>query len=300
MKKNFNSASKLTNFLLNIFFSIYVVFCIFPLLLVFMVSITNDNTISLNGYSIFPEKISFYAYQYIFSDSTQLVRSYIITIVVTIIGTIVSLLITSLYAYPLSKKDFKHKNFFAFIVYFTMLFNGGLVPWYMVYSKFLNLKDTIWVLIIPLLITPFYLLMMRTFFSTTIPDSITESAKIDGAGEYRIFFGIILPLSKPVLATVAMFNTLGYWNDWYTSLIFISDNKTVSLQFLMYKMMNTINYLADMSSRSGAQNTQTIANLPTQTVRMAMCILAIGPIVLAYPYFQKYFIKGLTIGAVKG
>jgi putative aldouronate transport system permease protein len=300
MKKNFNSASKLTNFLLNIIFSIYVVFCIFPLLLVFMVSITNDNTISLNGYSIFPKKISFYAYQYIFSDSTQLVRSYIITIVVTIIGTIVSLLITSLYAYPLSKKDFKHKNFFAFIVYFTMLFNGGLVPWYMVYSKFLNLKDTIWVLIIPLLITPFYLLMMRTFFSTTIPDSITESAKIDGAGEYRIFFGIILPLSKPVLATVAMFNTLGYWNDWYTSLIFISDNKTVSLQFLMYKIMNMINYLADISSKNGAQNTQTIANLPTQTVRMAMCILAIGPIVLAYPYFQKYFIKGLTIGAVKG
>lgn len=300
VKMKRNLASKSSDLVLNFMFLIYVFCCIYPLLLIFMVSITDDKTIALNGYSLFPEKISFFAYKYIFSDSSQLVRSYMITITVTVIGTIVSLLITALYAYPLSKRDFKHKNIFAFIVYFTMLFNGGLVPWYMVYSRLLNLKDTIWVLILPMLITPFYLLMMKTFFATTIPESITESAKIDGAGEYTIFFKIVLPLSKPVLATVAMFNTLGYWNDWYNSLIFITDDKMVSLQFLLYKIMNSIQYIAEVSSKQGASAAGRIADLPTETARMAMCIIAIGPIILAYPFFQKYFVKGLTIGAVKG
>lgn len=298
MKSNAGFLSKAATTGLHLFFILFSICCIYPLALVFMVSITNENSLILNGYSIIPKQIDFYAYRYIFADPTQIATSYGVTFLVTIVGTIASTLVTSLYAYPLSKREFRHKNLFSFLVYFTMLFSGGLVPWYMVYSKLLPIKDTLPVLIVPLLVTPFYVIMMKTFFATSIPESIMESARIDGAGEYRIFFRIVLPLSLPVLATVGLFNTLGYWNDWYTSLIFITDKNLFTLQFLMYKIMSKIQTISELQARAGG--TISIKGLPSETARMAMCIIAIGPIVLAYPFFQKYFIKGLTIGAVKG
>jgi putative aldouronate transport system permease protein len=227
------------------------------------------------------------------------VRAYGVTMFVTVVGSTVSLIITALYAYPISRKDFKYRKAFTFIVFLTMLFNGGLVPWYMVYVNVLHINDTIMALILPYLVTPLYVLIMRTFFMTTIPDGIIEAAKIDGAGELQTFIKIVLPLSKPVLATIGLFNTLTYWNDWYAPLLFINNEKLFSLQYLMYRVDKAIMYL---SNNAGSINnaTQIMANLPSQTARMAMAVIAIGPIILAYPFFQKYFVEGLTIGSIKG
>ena len=232
---------------------------------------------------------------------SQIITAYGVTIFVTVVGTLLSLLLIALYAYPLSRKEFRHRNKFALFIFLTMIFNGGLVPWYLVYVNFLHLKDSVWSLIIPLLLQPFFVIIMRTFFQTTIPDSIIESATIDGASEVKIFYKIILPLSLPVLATIGLFNTLNYWNDWFLSLIFITKSNGISLQYLMYKTLLNIQYLttnenaASQLSKMGA-----VVNLPSQTLRMAMAVVGIGPIIFAYPFFQKYFVKGLTIGAVKG
>lgn len=231
----------------------------------------------------------------------QIIHSYGISIIVTVIGTITSVALTALYAYPLSRRDLPYRGWFAFFIFFTMLFNGGLVPWYLVYVNVLDLKNSILALIMPLLLSPFFVLVMRTFFANSIPVSILESARIDGAGELRTFTRIVLPLSLPVMATVALFSTLNYWNDWYLSMIFISDNRTISLQYLMYRTLLDIQYLTSNSNVSSQISSQGgLLNLPNKTLQMAMAVVGIGPIVLAYPFFQRYFIKGLTVGAVKG
>jgi putative aldouronate transport system permease protein len=298
-KRELNAVSNTTNIIANLIFMIYVLLCISPLILVFMVSITDEQTINLNGFSFFPEKFSFLAYSYIFNGSSQIIKSYGISIFITVAGTFVSLLVTALYAYPISRPDLKSRNVFAFLIFFTMLFSGGLVPFYMIYSNVLHLKDTLIVLILPLLLTPFYVLIMRTFFFTSVPDSILESAKIDGAGEYRIFFSIVLYLSRPVLATIGLFNTIAYWNDWFTALLFISKTNLMPLQYLLYNIQSSIQVLTDLADKTG-QGNLSITNLPGQSARMGMVIVAVGPIILAYPFLQKYFIKGLTVGAIKG
>lgn len=288
-----------THWLLHLVFLIIACTTILPIILVFMVSITDETTITQNGYSFFPQKISFEAYKYLFLDSMTIFRAYGVTIFITVVGTIVGLMLTALLAYPISRRDFPYKNMLTFFVFFTMLFNGGLVPWYLVFTKLIPLKDTIWSLIIPgLLLNGFFVLIMRTFFATSIPMAIIESAYMDGASESRIFFRIVLPLSTPVLATIGLFNTLGYWNDWFNSLVFLTDSKYYSLQYLLNKILLNIQFLSQNSRNTNAS--QIMATLPTETVRMAMAIIGIGPIVLAYPFFQKYFVKGLTVGAVKG
>jgi putative aldouronate transport system permease protein len=293
--------SKTSNMVINIFFSIYTILCLMPLLLIFMISITDEKTVLVNGYSFFPEKLSLDAYRFLLEDWHQIVRSFGVSIFVTIVGTVISLLIMALYAYPISRKDFPHRNIFSFFIFFTMLFNGGLVPWYLVYTQLLDLKDTITSLILPLLVSAFFVLMMRTFFSTTIPMELMEAATIDGAGESRIFAQIVLPLSLPVLATVALFQTVNYWNDWFMSLVFITDQHKASLQFLMYRTMLDIQFLSsNVTAAQGLNQSGGLVHIPTETVRMAMAVAGIGPIVLAYPFFQRYFIQGLTIGAVKG
>lgn len=294
-----NSISKPANLILNLIFIVNVIVCLCPILLVFMVSITDESAINKYGYSFFPEKFSLQAYSYIFNDSEQIIRSYLISIFITVAGAILCVLVTALYAYPLSRKDFRYRNIFSFIIFFTMLFNGGLVPWYMVYTNLLQLKDSFWALLIPGMLSAMNVLMVRTFFSNSIPDSIIESAKIDGAGEFRIFFSIVIRLSTPVLATIGLFSTLHYWNDWFNALMFISENKKMPLQFLLYRVQSSIEILNEISNRTG-QGGDTLASLPNQSARMALCIVTIGPIILAYPFFQKYFVKGLTIGAVKG
>lgn len=296
---NINAISKKANFIINIILIIYCIICIVPILLVLSVSLSDELKVLQDGFKLIPEKFSLYAYTYLLSDPSKILRSYGITILVTVIGTALGIIVTALYAYPISRKSFKQRGVFSFILFFTMLFSGGLVPWYMVYTNLLHMKNTVWVLIIPYLISPMNILIMRTFFSTNIPDSILESAKIDGANEMRIFTSIVLPLSKPVLATIGLFYTLAYWNDWWLSMVYISEKKLANLQYIMYIALRNVEYLssASMSQTSAASQ---VSTLPTLTMQMAMCIIGIGPIIFAYPYFQKYFVKGLTIGAIKG
>lgn len=268
--------------------------CIIPLWLVVSASLTAENVLTLHGYGLFPKEFSLDAYRYILNDSKQLFDSYVVTIVVTIGGTITALLLTALLSYPLSRPDFMFKSSFSFYIFFTMLFNGGLVPFYILVSQYLHLKDSIWALIIPYLIQPFNVLLMRTFFAT-IPISLVESAKIDGAGDVYIFRKIIIPLSTPVMATVGLFISLIYWNDWYLGLLFIEDRKLLPLQYLLMTLMTNIEVMSSNTQLGGE-----LLRIPSESARMAMAVLAIGPIACIYMFFQKYFVQGLTVGAVKG
>lgn len=294
-----NQISGTTNIVFNIMFIFNVLLCICPILLVFMVSITDESALSRYGFSFFPKQYSNKAYEYIFSNSGEILHAYGVTIFVTVVGTLISLFIVSLYAYPLSRKDFKYRNIFSFIVFFPMLFGGGLVPTFMIYSKLLHWTDTMTILIFPALLAPMHVIIMKTFFATSIPDSIVESAKIDGAGELRVFFSIVLRLSTPSLATIGLFTTLIYWNEWFVCLLYITNEKLVTLQFLLYRVQSNLEYLIQLSNQTG-QGAMTLAELPGQSARMALCFVSIGPIILTFPFFQKYIVKGLTIGAVKG
>lgn len=283
---------------MNIVFTIWSLLCILPLLLVVAVSFTDENTVTIEGYNFIASKWSTYAYNYIFLQGSSILRSYALTIFVTLFGTILSVVVIAMYAYPISRRDFKYRNKFSFFVFFTMIFNGGLVPWYMTLTQLLHITNTIWAYIFPMLVNAWYILILKTFFQTTIPEVLIESAKLDGAGEFRTFWQIVIPLSKPGLATVALFQTLGFWNDWFQPLMFIEDGKLYNLQYLLYRLMINIQYMSEVSSTTSV--TSELSKLPGQTARMAMCVLAVGPIIFAYPFFQKYFIKGLTVGAVKG
>ncbi|WP_336774171.1 carbohydrate ABC transporter permease [Paenibacillus sp. MMO-58] len=286
---------------INIFFIIYSALCVIPLLLLLSVSFSDEKSVLTHGYRFIPEKFNLAAYAFLYKDIGQIAYSYGISITVTVVGTVLSMLIIALYAYPISRSQFPHARFFTFFVFFTMLFSGGLVPWYLVYVQMLNLKDTLWALIMPLLVSSFWVLIVRTFFKETIPAAVLESAKIDGAGELRIFIRIVLPLSMPVLATVALFQTLTYWNDWFLSLVFITNDHNISVQYLLYKMLANIQYLSsNPTAAAEIARAGGMFNFPSETVRMALVVVGIGPIVFAYPFFQKYFVRGLTVGAVKG
>jgi len=286
---------------IQLFFILYSALCIIPLLLILAVSLSEEKSVVTNGYRFLPEAFSTDAYAFLFKDMGLIAHAYGVSIVVTVVGTVLSMFVIALYAYPISRPQFPHATFFTFFVFFTLLFSGGLVPWYLVYVQLLELKNTLWSLIMPLLMSPFWVLIVRTFFRQTIPGAVLESAKMDGAGEFRIFAQMVLPLSMPVLATVALFQTLVYWNDWFLSLVFITDDKNVSVQYLLYKMLANIQYLAsNPAAASEIAKAGGIINFPSETVRMALVIVGVGPIVFAYPFFQQYFIKGLTIGAVKG
>lgn len=297
--KLLNTVSPFWNALFNLIFVLYSVACIVPLLLVIGVSFTDEHTIIVNGYNFIPKIFSIEAYKWVLQSGDAIGRAYGLSILITVLGTACSVAIIAMFAYVISRKDFKYRNIFSFIVFFTMIFNGGLVPWYMVYTNLLHINNTIAAYIVPSLVNAWYVMIMRTFFQTNVPDSIIESAKIDGAGEFRTFIQIVLPLAKPGLATIALFQTLAFWNDWYLPLMLIEDAKLFNLQYILYKTLTAIQFLASASNVSGG-TAAILAKLPSETARMAMCVLAIGPIILAYPFFQKYFIKGLTVGAVKG
>jgi putative aldouronate transport system permease protein len=227
----------------------------------------------------------------------MMLKSYLLTIFVTLLGTILCVLLTALYAYPLSRDEFKYKKFFTFFIFFTMLFNGGLVPWYIVCVKVVHINNNLWALILPYVMNAFFVIIMRTFFKTTIPKEIIESARIDGSGELRTFVSIVLPLSLPGLATIGLFATLQYWNDYFLPLMLVTKPNLFNLQYLMYKLLMSIQMLQQTSVPNASE---AYMKLPSESVRMAFAIVSIGPIVIAYPFFQKYFVKGLTIGAVKG
>jgi putative aldouronate transport system permease protein len=268
------------------------------LLLVLIVSLTSENSIALYGYTFFPHEWTLSAYDYVFKDPQLLFQSYGNTIFSTVFGTLICLCITSMLAYPLSRKTLPFRKFFTFFVVFTILFNGGLVPWYIVMKSNLHFSDNIWALVVPgLLLNGFNVLIMRTFFKNTIPPELIEAANMDGAGELRIFAQIVIPLSKPVFATIGLFATLGYWNDYWNSMIFQIQPKNFSIQYVLQNILLNIQFLSQSRSSNASA---ALANIPQETSRMAMAIIAIGPIIFAYPFFQKFIIKGLTIGAVKG
>ena len=298
-KRKQNEISFISNFIFNSMFVLLVVICIAPLLLVVAISVTDEKTIMKNGYAFIPEVFSGKAYSYLITAGDAIWRAYGVSIFVTIVGTFFSLLIICLYAYPLSRSNFKYKYQFSLFAFFTMIFGGGLVPWYIVYTQLVPIKNTIWILIVPYLMNTWFMMIMRTFYKTTVPESIIESARIDGAGEFRTFFVIVLPLCKAGLATIGLFCTLNYWNDFFLPLVFVNNSKNFNIQYLMYQTLNAVQNLLNASSQI-SNATKILADLPSESVRMAIAVISIGPIVLAYPFFQKYFVKGLTIGAVKG
>ncbi|MHA6480849.1 carbohydrate ABC transporter permease [Paenibacillus sp. strain BS8-2] len=294
-----NSLSPAAGFLLNMMFVILSLICLLPVLLVIIVSITHGDSIVANGYSFMPDRLSLVAYESLFKDYGTVIGGYGVSIGITIAGTLLSVVLMALYAYPISRSDYPFRTGFTFFLFFTMLFNGGLVSRYLVYTQLLGLKDSYIALIMPLLIIPFNVIIMRTFFQTTIHPALIESARIDGAGEIRIFVTIVLPLSLPVLATMALFSTINYWNDWFNALLFITSEDKYPLQYLMMRVLNDIQYLRS-NVELAAQNPELLAKLPNESLQMAMAAVGMGPILIVYPFFQKYFVKGLTVGAVKG
>jgi putative aldouronate transport system permease protein len=269
---------------------------LFPFMLLFMASITDEKSLIIDGYSIWPKIFSLDAYRFLLNDSTTLARAYGVTIFITFVGTLVGLIISTLLAYPLSRSDLPLRKTLSFLVFFTMLFHGGLVSTYLVYTEVFHLKNTILALIVPGLLTNgFYILLIRSFFATSIPVPVIESAYIDGASEFRIFWNIVLPLSLPILAAIGLMLSISYWNDWFNGLIYVTDSKLFSIQNMLTRMLTDLQFLqqSDMGAAAGA-------NIPTDTVRMAIAVIGILPIFCIYPFFQKYFVKGLTVGAVKG
>ncbi|WP_372632579.1 carbohydrate ABC transporter permease [Cohnella sp.] len=294
-----NTISPLTNAVLNGGFLLLSLACVLPVLLVFLVSFTHNDSLLSRGYSFMPEKWSLIAYESLFKDFATIARAYAVSFGITAGGTAASVLMMALYAYPISRQDYPLRKALTFILFFTMLFNGGIVSKYMVFTQGLGLLDSYMALILPLLIVPFNVIIMRTFFQTTIHPALIESARIDGAGEMLIFTRIVLPLSLPVLATMALFGTILYWNDWFNALLFIRSEDKYPVQSLMIRVLNDIQYLRD-NVQLAAQNPELLRHLPNESLQMAMAVVGMGPILVVYPFFQKYFVKGLTIGAVKG
>lgn len=288
-----------SNILFNLMFLVIAVACIAPVLLVLAISVSDELSIRHNGYQFWPETFSTKGYDYLLRAGDAIWRAYGISIFVTVVGTLLSLFVITLYAYPLSRSAFKYRYQFSFFAFFTMIFGGGLVPWYIVYTQLIPIKNSIWILIVPYLMNTWFMMIMRTFYKATVPESIIESARMDGAGEFRTYFTIVLPLCKAGLATVGLFCTLNYWNDFFLAMVFVNDNKNFNIQYLMYQTLVAVQNLLNNSNQISNAN-QILANLPSESVRMAIAVISIGPIVLAYPFFQKYFVKGLTIGAVKG
>jgi len=278
-------------------FILFALACIYPLLVVLGVSFTDESAIAEYGFNAIPKVFSLDSYRYIISSKETILRAYGVTIFVTVVGTIISTLVVALYAYPLSRKDFKYRKIFTFIAFFTMLFSGGTVAGYMVTTGMLHLKNSIWVLILPYVMNAWHVIVMRSFYSMSIPNAIIEAAQIDGATEYQIYFKIIMPLSLPGLATIALFATLTYWNDWWLPLLYITEPSKYNLQYLLQSMISNIQNLTENSAQMGSTNL--LANVPKEGARMALCIIATAPILFVYPFFQKYFIQGLTVGSVK-
>ena len=282
--------------LICVFFAVLCFLIVFPFWLLVSASLSNSAVLAVKGYQVWPSPVDFSSYAYVFKNPDRILRAYGVTASFSVICMVMSVMLMSMVAYTLSRDNLRGRGAINFYLYFTMLFNGGLVPTYIIVAKILHLNNTLWVYILPNLINPWYVFMIRTFFRG-IPGEIVESATIDGASEYRIFAQMILPLSKPVLATVSLFVFLNSWNDWNTALIYITNEKLYSLQYLLQSIMENINQLKQNQMAASMSN---MKDIPAETVRMAMAIVAAGPALLVFPFFQKYFVKGLTVGSVKG
>lgn len=290
-----DGTQKAFNIISYVFITIVALLCLLPFIFMISGSFSDESLIRLQGYSILPRGFTLEAYKTIFKFPGKILRAYGVSILVTAVGTGLGMVVLTMAAYVLSRKDFKYRNGFSFYFYFTTLFNGGMISTYIFYIQYLHLKDSIWALILPGILSVFNLLIMRSFISS-IPVALIESAKLDGAGEFTIFVKIILPLSKSGLATIGLFMALHYWNDWYNAMLYINSADKYPLQYMLYDLLNQAQSLARIAAQSGIQ----VENLPTNTIKLAMAVVATGPILLLYPFVQKYFVKGITVGSVKG
>ncbi len=294
-KIKLSQSSKVFYFFCYLIVTLSALICLIPFILLVSGSFTSEQWIRFHGFSLWPGEFSVESYKLIFKTPERIVRAYGVTIFITVVGTFLGLLLTTLTAYVIGRKDFKYRNRFSFYFYFTTLFNGGMVSTYIYYIQYLHLKDNILALILPGMFNVFYLLIMRTFI-TTVPFSLIESAKLDGAGEWYTFFHIVLPLLKPGLATIGLFLALGYWNNWYNAMLYINEEELYPLQYLLYSIQQEAQALARIAAQSGI----TVTDLPSDSLKLAMAVVATGPILILYPFVQKYFISGITIGSVKG
>lgn len=284
--------------LITVFVGILCVVVLIPFLLLVSISLSKEEDILFNGYKLIPQHLSLDAYKFVFSSPGKIFQAYKVTIFYSLISMVLSTLLMSMIAYPLTRKKLKGRRVLSFYLYFTMLFSGGLVPSYILITQYLKLSNSILVYIIPSLMNPWNIFMLRSFFSD-LPESMIESVKIDGASEYRIFWSFVLPLSKPVIATVALTTFLVKWNEWFTCMLYINDTELYSLQFLLQSIMDNIKLLQELDA-SGSGRLIDMAQIPSETTRMVMAVVVAGPAVLVFPFFQKYFVKGLTVGSVKG
>ena len=291
---------KAFNILSYTLIALVALICLIPFLMVIIGSFTSEKEIIANGFSFFPKELSLEAYKTALKEPMAILRAYGVTASLTVIGTAMGLFIVAMTAYVLQRKDFKWRNKVSFFFYFTTLFSGGLVPWYILMVKYLGLKDSYLSLLIPPLLSVFNIIIMKSYMSG-IPQALTESAKIDGAGDFTIFIKVILPLVKPALATIGMFIALGYWNDWYNSMLFINNENLYSLQYYLYKIVNNIEaYKTILAQAGGGASLGSAISMPSESLKMALTFIVTGPIILVYPFIQKYFVSGVTIGAVKG
>lgn len=294
-----NRIKPLTNILFNLVFIILGIVAVFPVLFVVMISLTAESSIQEHGYQIIPAAFSLDGYRFLYQQSDMILRALGVSLFVTGVGTVLGVMLTTSMGYVMSRPQFRLKKFVTWLVFIPMIFNGGLVSSYYVTANLLHLKDSIWALILPLAVSSFNVIICKTFFRSTIPDALVESAKIDGASQLRIFLRIVLPISLPVLATIGLFLSFSYWNDWFQSMLYIDNQNMYSLQALLSKIMGQADYLAKNASSLGVSIAEAASKMPKESARMAITVLIVLPIACAYPFFQKYYTSGLTIGAVK-
>lgn len=299
-RRKLNSVSLPAEITINLILLLFCAACIIPFIFVVIISFTSTASIGQIGFSFFPAAWSLEAYDYVNKLGNQLWRSYFNSFYSTILGTLLSVIICVLYSYALFRPDFKYRRFFTFFSFFTMLFGGGLAPTYMVCKNILGLSDNYAALIVPLLVNPFNIIVMRTFFQSSIPNELIESAAIDGSSEYRTLISIIVPITKPGIATIALLNMLAYWNEWFVGMLYIQKPAYMPLQLLLMKMQRETEFLARNAGALGAEAVKLAAKAPAENLRMALVVLIVVPIAFAYPFFQRFIISGLTIGSVKG
>ena len=297
--KRFNRITPLSNAIFSLIFILLALVCFLPAVFVIIISFTSEASIAQYGYSFFPKEWGVDAYQYLYRMIDTVGRAFVNSIGLTVVGTVFGLVLTTTMGYALSRKNFRLRGFYTAFIFIPMLFHGGLLSTYVVNTQILGLKNTYWALIFPLACSSFYIIILRTFFTTTVPDEIIESGKVDGASQMRIFVQLVLPIALPAIATIGLFLTFAYWNDWYQAMLYIDTNRRdlYPLQYLLVIIENNIEFLTKNEGVMSADSSQV---LPSETMRMAIVVVVIVPIMFSYPFFQKYFISGLTIGAVKG
>ncbi|NMB97182.1 MAG: carbohydrate ABC transporter permease [Clostridiaceae bacterium] len=289
------------NIVFVIILLIMVAMIIIPLLLVVVVSFSSETSIADNGFTYFPTEWTLNGYKYLFKTGNQLLDSYLVTIFHSTTGTLLSLAVMSMFAYAIAQKRFKHNRLLIWFLFFTMLFNGGLVPSYILNVRYLHIDDSIWIFLLPSMVSAYYTIILRTFIRTTIPDTLFEAAWIDGAGHFRVFISIVLPLFKSGLATIGLFSLVGRWNDWFTGMLYIRNPKLVPLQTLLTKIQKSIDFIKQNANiASTPDGIELLRSLPGENMRMACTVIVIIPVLFAYPFFQRYFVQGLTVGSIKG